>query len=113
MAGVFFGTKIKIWDTSDPGAILAGLFCTTLAPIAGTFGPVFGFLAGYLHLELVMQICELHGGVSLYNNGFAGGIIAAVMITLAKVFNVPAGGWIRRLGGFGIAQQFRDHQGDC
>ena len=86
MLGVYIGTMIKIWSPSDPGAILAALFGTTLAPIAGTFGPLVGIVAGFIHLSVVMNVGYLHGGMNLYNNGFAGGIVAALMVSVLSAF---------------------------
>jgi len=77
---------LQKWSPSDPGAILAALFGTTLAPIAGTFGPFVGILAGFIHLSVVMNVGFLHGGMNLYNNGFAGGIVAAVFISVLGAF---------------------------
>lgn len=86
MLGVYVGAMLKIWSPSQPGVILAALFGTTLAPIAGTFGPFVGFIAGYIHLSVVMNVGYLHGGMNLYNNGFAGGIVAALMISVLGAF---------------------------
>jgi hypothetical protein len=86
MLGVYVGATLKIWSPSQPGVILAALFGTTLAPIAGTFGPFVGLIAGYIHLSVVMNVGYLHGGMNLYNNGFAGGIVAALMISVLGAF---------------------------
>ncbi|MFO7896601.1 MAG: DUF1576 domain-containing protein [Candidatus Cloacimonadales bacterium] len=63
-----------------PGPILAAIFGTTLAPLAGQFGAVTGFIAGFLHLVMVLQTGSWHGGMSLYNNGFAGGLTATLIV---------------------------------
>lgn len=86
MLGVYIGTIFKIWSPSDPGAILAALFGTTLAPIAGAFGPIAGIVAGFIHLSVVMNVGYLHGGMNLYNNGFAGGIVAAIIVSVLGAF---------------------------
>lgn len=54
-----------------PGPLLAVLFCTGLAPIAGQFGVFWGMVAGFLHMTIVQNTSILHGGMNLYNNGFA------------------------------------------
>jgi hypothetical protein len=41
-----------------------------------------------LHLTLVVNVGFLHGGVNLYNNGFAGGLIAALMIPILEAIHV-------------------------
>ncbi|NLL68157.1 MAG: DUF1576 domain-containing protein [Clostridiaceae bacterium] len=35
-----------------------------------------------IHMAVTMNISYLHGGMNLYNNGFAGGFIAAAFIPL-------------------------------
>lgn len=84
--GVYIASLLKIWDTNSIGTVLAALFGTTLAPIAGTFGPLAGILAGFLHSSVVMNIGYLHGGMNLYNNGFAGGMVAAVLVPIFESF---------------------------
>jgi len=80
-AALFFG-----YDISAPSIIMSVLFSTTLAPIAGTFGPLIGFLAGVLHMILVTNVGYIHGGINLYNNGFSGGIVASVLIPMLDAF---------------------------
>ncbi|MEG2679955.1 MAG: DUF1576 domain-containing protein, partial [Oscillospiraceae bacterium] len=79
MFGVIVGGMFMHWSLSDPSVQLAGLFCTTLAPISGYFGWPFGILAGFLHSSVVLQTGAPVGGVNLYNNGFSGGLIAIVL----------------------------------
>ncbi len=38
LTGVFLSSLLKVWDVSSTGAVLAALFGTTLAPIAGAYG---------------------------------------------------------------------------
>lgn len=79
MSGFFLGTVFSHWSASDPSLQIAGLFCTTLAPISGYFGPWAGLLAGFLHSAVVLFAGSPVEGVNLYNNGFSGGIIAIVL----------------------------------
>ena len=67
-------------DISSTGVIITVLFSTTLAPIAGVYGYKIGFIAGILHFLLATNVGIIHGGVNLYNNGFAGGIVAIFMV---------------------------------
>jgi len=64
--------------------VLALLFGTTLAPLAGEFGPATGFVAGCVHLVLVEQTAAWHGGLDLYNNGFAGGLTATLFVAVIQ-----------------------------
>ncbi len=86
MLGVYGGTLLNVYNAAAPGPLLAALFVTGLAPISGSFGPLVGILAGYLHLGLVTHVGWLHGGVNLYNNGFAGGLVALVIVAIARAF---------------------------
>ncbi len=86
MMGVFLGAILKIWDIDSTVVILAGLFGTTLAPIAGEYGPIMGMVAGFLHLSVVMNVGVVHGGINLYNNGFSGGLVAAILVPLIDAF---------------------------
>ncbi len=65
-----------------PGPLLAILFGTALAPLAGEFGPVIGFVAGFLHLVIVDRTGAWHGGMDLYNNGFAAGLTATLIVSI-------------------------------
>ena len=86
MAGVALASFTKTWSLSDPPIQLAALFGTTLAPIAGVFGWPYGVLAGYIHSSVVLYVGVLHAGFNLYNNGFAGGIVAALLVPLIETF---------------------------
>lgn len=79
MAGVFLGSLAKPWGVTDPSGLLAALFGTTLAPIAGRFGWHWGLVAGFLHSSAARSVGSVHGGLNLYNNGFAAGIVASVL----------------------------------
>lgn len=86
MLGVYLSCFTHIWNHADPGPLLAALFCTTLAPLAGKFGVIPGVMAGALHLPMVMQVGSLHGFMNLYNNGFAGGLAMLIIIGFIKGF---------------------------
>ncbi|MCX7890771.1 MAG: DUF1576 domain-containing protein [Burkholderiales bacterium] len=80
MAGVFLGSLAKPWNAHDPSMQLAALFGTTLAPIAGRFGWHWGLVAGFVHSSAARSVGTVHAGLNLYNNGFAAGIVAAVLV---------------------------------
>lgn len=82
MVGVLLASFAKTWDINEPNAMLALLFSTTLAPIAGEFGFLVGILAGVLHSSVALNVGIIYGGMNLYNNGFAGGIVAAFMVPI-------------------------------
>ena len=68
------------WNIYQPSPMLALLFSTTLAPVAGEFGVVAGIVAGYLHSSVALNVGIVYGGMNLYNNGYAGGIVAIFMV---------------------------------
>ncbi|HKL58928.1 MAG TPA: DUF1576 domain-containing protein, partial [Sphaerochaeta sp.] len=84
VVGVVLATLVFGKDLSAPGPILAALFCTTLAPIAGQFGILAGIVAGFIHLFMVETTAAWHGGLDLYNNGFAGGLTASLMMAVMQ-----------------------------
>ena len=79
MVGIALGAYGMHYTPDYPSLQLAGLFGTTLAPIAGHFGWPFGILAGFIHSALVLQTGGPVAGLNLYNNGFSGGLIAIVL----------------------------------
>jgi len=86
LIGVFIAGLTKIWHIDSTMVIIAGLFGTTLAPIAGAYGWIVGIITGFIHLSVVMNVGVLHGGINLYNNGFSGGIVAALIVPLIDAF---------------------------
>ncbi len=84
MAGVVLATLLFGKSLVAPGPILALLFSTTLAPLAGEFGPLIGIAAGFVHLVMVERSAAWHGGLDLYNNGFAGGLTAALFVAVIE-----------------------------
>lgn len=80
MLGVYIASLSSQWTITDHRAILALLFSTTLAPIAGEFGIFVGILAGFLQASLALNIGLINSGMNLYNNGFAGGLIATCLV---------------------------------
>ena len=87
LLGVFLVNLVNIHEANATFAILAALFGTTLAPIAGQYGVVAGVVAGALHMSLVTNISFLHAGMNLYNDGFSGGFIAAIISPLWEAFS--------------------------
>ncbi|MBU5593474.1 DUF1576 domain-containing protein [Clostridium sp. MSJ-4] len=84
--GAVLSSLLNIWDLNSPQMILATLFSTTLAPIAGQYGTLFGVLAGFLHVCTAMNTGYLHGGLNLYNNGLAGGFVALMLVPTINAF---------------------------
>lgn len=84
--GVYIGAITKQWSLADPSIQIAALFSTTLAPIAGQYGILAGIIAGFIHSSVVLHAGIAYEGVNLYNNGFAGGIVAIVLLPILNEF---------------------------
>lgn len=84
LTGVWLASCVKSWNVTDPASSLAFLLSTTLAPIAGEFGILAGILAGFLHSSVALNVGIIHGGMNLYNNGFAGGLIAIFLVPVIQ-----------------------------
>lgn len=87
LAGVLivnFFTNVEISSTTF---LLTALFGTTLAPISGHYGVLAGLIAGGLHMAMSANITYLHAGMNLYNNGFSGGFIAAILVPLLETLH--------------------------
>lgn len=80
MLGVYLGTIFSPFAANAQGPLLAALFVTTIAPLAGRYGFFIGVIAGFVHLSVVNYTGILHGGLNLYNNGFTGGLVATVFV---------------------------------
>ncbi|MFO7887589.1 MAG: DUF1576 domain-containing protein [Eubacteriales bacterium] len=84
--GVALGALTKTWGINEPAIQLAALFGTALAPIAGEFGWIYGSAAAFVHSSVVLNVGFLHGGMNLYNNGFAAGIVAGFLLPIFEAF---------------------------
>lgn len=84
MLGVLIASEVKQWNVTDPSPALAFMLSTTLAPIAGEFGAIAGILAGFLHSSVALNVGIVYGGMNLYNNGFAGGIVAIFLVPVIQ-----------------------------
>ena len=82
--GVIITALLLKKPLTSPGVQLAVIFCTTLGPIAGQFGIKAGIIAGAMHLIMVSQTGIWQGGINLYNNGFAGGLTATLIVAIVQ-----------------------------
>ena len=90
MLGVFLGSIAKPWGANAPSMQHIALFGTTLAPIAGRFGWYWGVVAGFVHSSAALSVGALHAGFNLYNNGFAAGLVAAVLVPVIMAIQRPS-----------------------
>ena len=82
-----FANYLSFGDALNSNAsMVAILFSTCLTPVAKRFGWKWGVLAGYLHLSLSTNIAIFHGGMNLYNNGLAAGLVAMLLLPIMRTF---------------------------
>lgn len=86
IAGCWLFAVVTHNSPITPSLQIAALFVTGLAPVAGQFGAFWGIITGFVHAAIVMNITVLHGGLNLYNNGFAGGLAAILLIPIMQIF---------------------------
>ena len=84
IVGVYLASVFIVHDAHAPSVQLAALFGAALAPISGQFGAVYGIAAGFLHTCVVLAVGPLCGGYNLYNNGFAAGLVAFIMVAVIQ-----------------------------
>ena len=92
LAGAIISSYVIQLDTNFNSNIIAILFSTGLAPIAGQYGWVWGVTAGFLHVNIAMHTSYLSGGMNLYNNGFAAGFVAMFLLPLITTFKKDKSG---------------------
>ncbi|MFC2723708.1 MAG: DUF1576 domain-containing protein [Granulicatella adiacens] len=86
LVGIMIGSYLTGVEPTSTSALIAAIFGTTLAPVSGYYGPLAGMIAGFVHITLVSHVVVMHGGLNLYNNGFAGGFVAAVLVPIFEIF---------------------------
>ena len=90
VAGAILGAVTNMAMTGLPfnhrRFLLAVFFSTCLSPMSKRFGVKWGMVAGFVHLSLATNVGIFHGGMNLYNNGFAGGLTAMVLVPIIKFF---------------------------
>ena len=78
--GLLIGFIFVNFVAPNEAAILAVLFGTCLSPIAGSFGWKWGVATGFIHMLVATGITEAHGGMNLYSNGLAGGLVVMFLV---------------------------------
>lgn len=84
--GVFLATGFIKYDATNPSLQLAAMFCAGVSPIAGQFGVIAGITAGIIQACIVLCTGEMYAGLNLYNNGFAAGLVAILMLPVLEAF---------------------------
>ncbi|MCL2357655.1 MAG: DUF1576 domain-containing protein [Defluviitaleaceae bacterium] len=82
MIAAFIAHFVTGIPANDSNFLVAAIFSTCLSPLSRKFGMMWGLIAGFLHLALAVNIGGFHGGLNLYNNGFAGGLAAMILLPI-------------------------------
>ena len=80
MFGAWLAVFVTNYSLESVGMVIALFFVTALSPIAGRYGPFIGIVAGFIHILITPLAYAFQGRFDLYNNGFAAGFVAALMI---------------------------------
>lgn len=86
LTGIYLASVVGVYETHATGVVVAAVFGTALAPIAGKYGAVAGVLAGAFHLSIVMNTGYLHAGMNLYNNGFSAGFVGGILDPILEIW---------------------------
>ena len=84
--GSIIAASLNHLNFDAPVNVLAILFSTGMAPIAGKYGWHWGIITGFLHVSIAVFIGDINGGLNLYNNGFAGSFISVLILPIILVF---------------------------
>lgn len=84
MFGAWLAVALTNYTLDSVGMVIALLFVTAVSPIAGRYGPFVGIIAGMMHILITPYALRFQGGFDLYNNGFAAGFAAALLIPIVE-----------------------------
>lgn len=59
-------------------------FVTSIAPLSGRYGVIIGIIAGFIHVIITPTLGYSQGPFNLYLNGYIGGIVAAILISVIE-----------------------------
>ena len=82
--GAVLGSMLNIWPHNSNTLMVIILFGTALAPFSGYYGPVWGILAGFIHMCIALNLSSITAGINLYNNGFIAGIVVICLLPVAS-----------------------------
>ena len=82
--GAILGSMLNIWPHNSYTLMTIILFGTALAPFSGYYGPIWGVIAGFVHMCITLNLSSISGGINLYNNGFIAGIVVVCLLPIAS-----------------------------
>lgn len=84
LMGLLHRLGVTAFAVNSPALVIGLCYASGLAPIAGTFGPFAGVVAGVFHCILVTSVPVVHGGFCLYNGGFTAGIVCFILVPVLE-----------------------------
>lgn len=84
IVGAVVAVSVTNYSFESVGMVIAVLFVSALAPVAGKYGIMAGFTAGFIHVLITPFAYALQGGFDLYNNGFAAGFAAIIVVSFLE-----------------------------
>lgn len=82
--GAVLGSMLNIWPHNSNTLMVIILFGTALAPFAGYYGPLWGIIAGFIHMCITLNLSSISAGINLYNNGFIAGLVVICLLPVAS-----------------------------
>jgi len=77
-----------VFVTATQPYLISFAFATGLCPIAGTYGWKWGAAAGFISGCIFTQKAATHGGLMLFNGGFAAGLTAMILIPVIEFYHI-------------------------
>lgn len=75
---------LGLFEISTGTVAMCILLGTAVAPIGGQYGMIAGMISILIHLTIVTNLGQLHGNSVLYNNGFAAGFVAFILVPIIE-----------------------------
>lgn len=80
--GALVCSLLGLFDLTSATIGMCVMLGTAIAPIGGHYGMVVGMISILVHLTIVSNLSQLHGNCVLYNNGFAAGFVAMILVPI-------------------------------
>ncbi|WP_067142976.1 DUF1576 domain-containing protein [Oceanivirga salmonicida] len=80
--GVIISSYVLNAEVPTTIFVLSLFLSTSLAPIAGKFGIIYGIGVGILYYPMAISIGLIHGGINLYSSALAAGMTVSVYLPL-------------------------------
>ena len=85
MVGVSIAALITYnFELYHPGIGVILFFVPCLSPIPTKFGWHWGIIAGFIHLHVATSLAVPSGGINLYNNGLAAGLVVMLILPIIR-----------------------------